>query len=556
MVCEPPETWNRQTDVVVIGSGTGLSAALSASEAGAEVLVLEKSPYIGGTTAVSGGGSWAPNSKPVVEAMGETPKEDLMTYLRKVTGGRTPENKLERFVDREADVFDTIDEITPLEFIFAGGPSDYHAEFEGGSREGRMIVPDLYDGDRLGEKQANVRESPHFPLPVTFADIEKQAGSSTVFATRGDFGEIAERMENNLMGGGTALIAGLYEALLNRGVEFELESPAKELVRDGERIVGVIAEIDGEETYIQAASVIIAAGGLEWDEELRENFLPGPLPGPASTPYNEGDGIKMGAETGAKLGNMSDAFWFPTHAIPGETWEDGSPLHRLANSRQLPGCIVVNKDGRRFGDETTSYNDFGKTLYEFDPHDFEFSNVPAFEIMDHGFRSEYAIEGQVLPEDDLPEWVTKGETIDHLAEKLGIDPNGLKETIETYNEYAAEGRDPEFHSGELPYSQEKGDPEAEHPNLAPLDEPPYYGVEIQPGTIGTKGGLVTDVDAAVLNYKNESIPGLYASSNSAAHIMGLGYAGGGATVGPNIVFGWIAGENAAKTAREEIQASN
>lgn len=353
-------------------------------------------------------------------------------------------------------------------------------------------------------------------------------------------------MEQNLLGCGCALIGGLYEALLERGVEFELEAPANELVVDGDTVSGIVAEIDGDETFIEADAVIIAAGGLEWDEEMTENFLNGPLTAPASPPYNEGDGIEMGADIGAKLGNMSRAFWHPTHEVPGETWEDGTQLHRLANSRQLPGAIVVNADGNRFADETANYADFGKTLHEFDPNAFEYENLPAFEIMDYGFRQTYAIEGQILPEDDLPEWIEKGETIEELAESLGIEPDGLRSTIEEYNEHASAGDDPIYNSGQTPYSNKKGDQEAEHPNLAPLDEPPYYGLEINPGVIGTKGGLVTTVEAEVVDYDDDPIPGLYAASNSAAHIMGIGYAGGGATIGPNIVYGYIAGRNAAE----------
>lgn len=176
MVREPPQSWDRQTDVTVAGSGTGLSAALAASENGADVLVLEKSPYVGGTTATSGGGSWVPNSHAELKQLEATPREEVLTYLKRIAGGITPDEKLERYVDDAPSVFEKIEEITPLEFLFAGGPADYHAEFEGGQPEGRMIVPDLYDGDRLGDRLENVRDSPHIPLPTTYKDIQEQAG--------------------------------------------------------------------------------------------------------------------------------------------------------------------------------------------------------------------------------------------------------------------------------------------------------------------------------------------------------------------------------------------
>lgn len=197
-----------------------------------------------------------------------------MDYLHRVTGGKTPEENLERFLDREADVFDTIEEVTPVEFIFPG-PADYHAEFDGGRKEGRMITPDIYGGDRLGEKLDGVRESPHSPLPVTFEEID-EPGSTTVFPTRADCGFIAERMEENLVGGGRALVAGMYEALLDCGIAVEIENPATELVVDDEEVVEVVAEVDGTETTMRADGVVIAADGLEWDEELKKSFLPDP----------------------------------------------------------------------------------------------------------------------------------------------------------------------------------------------------------------------------------------------------------------------------------------
>ncbi|MEF8814072.1 MAG: FAD-binding protein [Halovenus sp.] len=545
MVRAEPEHWDRATDVVVIGSGTGLAAALAAVGGGADVLVLEKSPYIGGTTAVSGGGSWVPNSRPVLESVGETPREELLTYLRKVTGGRTPEEKLERYVDDAPVVYEYIEEETPVEFTHARGLSDYHAEFEGGDPDGRMIVPEFYDGDRLGDKLAHVRESPHFPLPVTYEEIKEGAGSATVFPLTADYDTLHRRKENNVLGTGRALIGGLYEALLNRDVEFEREVPATELIMDGDAVVGVVAEVDGTETKIGAGAVIIAAGGLEWDDEMREQFLRGPLTGPASPPYNEGDGIVLGTEAGAKLGNTDEAFWFPTVDVPGETWEDGSSLYRLETTRHLPGAIIVNEAGERFTDETMNYNDISKSFHEFDPHEYEYRNLPAYQIMDHRFRESYPLVSGVLPDDDLPEWITTGETLADLAGKLGVNADGLRTTVRQFNEHARDGEDPEFHAGSTAFGQKRGDPEAAHPNLAPLEEPPYYAFELQPGAIGTKGGLVTSIDAEVLDTEDTPIPGLYASSNSAAHIMGLGYAGGGATIGPNIVYGFIAGENAA-----------
>jgi 3-oxosteroid 1-dehydrogenase len=150
-----------------------------------------------------------------------------------------------------------------------------------------------------------------------------------------------------------------------------------------------------------------------------------------------------------------------------------------------------------------------------------------------------------MPEDDTPDWLIQAETIEDLAGQTGIDLDGLRATLEEFNENARHGEDPEFHRGESPHDEHTGDTTRDHPNLAPVDEPPFYALEVKPGCIGTKGGLVTDTDSRVKDIDGEPIDCLYAASNSTAHIMGIGYAGGGGTIGPNVVFGYLAGKNAA-----------
>jgi succinate dehydrogenase/fumarate reductase flavoprotein subunit len=288
-----------------------------------------------------------------------------------------------------------------------------------------------------------------------------------------------------------------------------------------------------------------------------ENFLRGPMESPLSPPYNEGDGITMGAEVGAKLENMDEAWWNTSVEIPGESWEDGSQVARIASGRILPGAIIVNDAGNRFANEAAPYNELGKSFHEYDETSRTYKNIPAYQIMDHDFRQSYAVGGTVLPEDDLPSWITKADTLEELADILGIDADGLQTTVERFNSHASDGEDPDFHKGESQYDRHMGDPDAEHPNLAPVDEPPYYAFEIHVGAMGTKGGLSTTTEAEVLNHDDDPISGLYASSNSTAHLMGTGYAGSGATIGPNITYGFIAGENAADRAerRENVDAS-
>lgn len=544
MVENIPDAWDRETDVVIVGSGgSGLVAALAAESD--DVLVLEKAQSIGGTTAVSGGGLWLPNSRPVVDEVGEQPDEQIRAYIRRCAGERVDDELIETFVELAPDVVDFVESETALEFQFAGYP-DYHTDWEEASDEGNMIEPTLYDGTRLGENLDDIRDDPHHTFPVPASEIY-EAGGHAKFATVADFDELERRSEADLLATGEALIAGLYEACLDAGVTFETEAPARELVVDDGEIVGVVADVDGEETFVGAGAVVIAAGGMDWDEDMRENFLRGPVTGPATPPQVEGDGMKLGMDVGADLGNTNEAWWFPTAHVPGQEWEDGSPLYSMVWGRTLPGSIMVNEDGERFCNEAGNYHDLGKRFHEFDPVSYEYENLPAYLVVDSGYREQYSLL-TMAPGEDAPDWVAEGETLRDLAVGIDIDPDGLEATVEAFNEHAREGVDPAFGRGETAYDNFVGDPDTEHPNLAPLDEPPFYAVEVQSGIIGTKGGLVTRSDGAVLDVDGDPIDGLYAASNSTAHVMGMGYAGAGATLGPNVVFGYQAGKHASEFA--------
>lgn len=548
MVRSRPEQWDRTVDVAVIGSGgSGLLAALRASETVDDVLVLEKANVVGGTTAVSGAGMWLPNSRPVVEAVGE--KRDhkkLKTHLRRAIGERVPEDLVDAFLNTSPEVVEYMEERTGLEFQFTGYP-DYHTDWPGGNEDGNMIEPTLFDGTRLGDNLDDIRDDPHHPLPTPVTDIYRNGGHAK-FWENADFDDLYQKKEEGWLATGNALVAGLYEACLDADVVFELDAPANELITNGNTVVGVAAEVDDQGLLVGADSVIVAAGGMEWDEEMCENFLRGPLTAPASPPTSEGGGIRMGMDVGAKLGNTNEAWWFPTGRVPGDEWEDGSPLYRMVwGPRTLPGSIMINEAGERFCNEAGNYHDLTKTFHDFDPHEYGYENIPAYAVVDAEYRRNYRILS-VSPTDDDPDWLPKADTLEGLAEQLDIDPGAFLETVEQFNEHAREGEDPEFHRGERAYDRFVGDPDAEHPNLGPVDEPPFYAIEIHPGAIGTKGGLVTNPDGRVLGVDESPIDGLYAASNSTAHVMGIGYVGAGATLGPNVVFGYRAGRSAARHA--------
>jgi succinate dehydrogenase/fumarate reductase flavoprotein subunit len=560
-----PTEWDRSTDVAIVGSGgAGLVAALAATPS--DVLVVEKAPKVGGTTAVSGGGLWLPNSRPVVEAAGRQPTEQAEAYIRRVAGDRVSDDLIETFVDLAPDVVEFMEAETNLEFQFAGYP-DYHTDWEEASDDGNMIEPTLFDGSRLGDRLDDIRADPHHELPVPASEVY-EAGGHAKFPKVADLEQLQQRKEADKLATGRALVAGLYEGCLDAGVEFETGMPAQELVTEGEEVVGLVAGTDGKEIAIEADAVIIAAGGIDWDEDMRENFLRGPVDAPMTPPSVEGDGVTMGMDVGADIGNMNEAWWFPARRASGQEWEDGSPMYEMVWGRTLPGSIIVNEDGERFCNEAGNYHDLTKTFHDFDPGGYGSRNIPAYMIVDQDYRDNYQLlsddsgdagwRDQTIGDDhsttavneQLPDDLAVGETLRELADAIGVDPDGLEETVQEFNEHAREGDDPEFGRGETEYDNFVGDPDTDHPNLGPLEEPPFYAVEIYSGIIGTKGGLVTRPDGAVLDVHGDPIPGLYAASNSTAHVMGMGYAGAGATLGPNAVFGYQAGRHAGAESAE------
>jgi len=142
-------------------------------------------------------------------------------------------------------------------------------------------------------------------------------------------------------------------------------------------------------------------------------------------------------------------------------------------------------------------------------------------------------------------WLTSGRTLTELAKKLGVDGAKLGATVLKFNRNASSGKDLQYHRGESFYDRHWGDPSAPHPTLGPLAKAPYYGVRILAGDIGTKGGMVTDAIGRVLDPTGRALAGLYAVGNNAASMMGPGYAGSGATLGPCITFGYLAGTSCA-----------
>jgi succinate dehydrogenase/fumarate reductase flavoprotein subunit len=531
-----------ETDVVVIGSGAaGLTAALTAAAAGLEVVVVEKSTLIGGTSAVSGGSIWAPVNRFHRQRGGHDTREAALTYLNAITLGDGDSELLAAFTDNVNPMLDFVIANTGLEFEVNADHPDYQPHLPGACHGGRTIQGGLFDSSQLPEPLGELLRKSSSAVPVTKLELDEW-GMDTL--ERWDWTLLADRMSKGIVGMGSALVGDLLLGALARGAVVRAATPARSLVRDSDgRVTGVAveSEADGREVLHARRGVVLASGGFEWNPDLVRRFLGRPMIAPGSPPANTGDGLTMSMAIGAGLGNMSEAWWDPMIQPAGDTYDD-APLFRPTSSlRALPGGIIVNSRGRRFVNEAMNYNDMGKALANFDPVSYSYPNQPCWLVFDDRFRRSYSV-ATCTPDAPTPNWMVTAPTLGQLAQSAGIDPSGLEQQVVEYNTHAALGEDPEFHRGESVYDTYRGDARVSpHRNLRPLEEGPYYAVPLLLGCLGTKGGPVTDANAQVLDAWGEPIPGLFACGNVAASAFGAGYPGAGATLGAGMTFGYLAG---------------
>jgi 3-oxosteroid 1-dehydrogenase len=351
---------------------------------------------------------------------------------------------------------------------------------------------------------------------------------------------------------GNAGVARLFLSLRDRGVPLWLNCAMTDLVeRDGE-VVGVLAEREGQPVRIGAArGVVLAAGGFERNQSMREQYLPAPTDTQwtAGNLHNTGDTLRAAMRLGAATSQMDWAWWFTTACIPGRNMATLSQVEK-----GMAGCITVNKQGKRFSNESQNYVTFVRDIFR----ETEAGNscVPCFMIFDADFRrnrpvTPALVQGKLYPDWLVPrsrwtpQYLCKAATLEELAAKLEMDGQTLAQTVATFNEYARKGVDEDFQRGDSSYDRYYSDPTVEpNPCLAPILKPPFYSMALYPGEMGTAGGLVIDSDARVLKEDGSAIPGLYACGNNTSALIPA-YAGPGSTLGPAMTFGYLAGRHAA-----------
>jgi succinate dehydrogenase/fumarate reductase flavoprotein subunit len=533
-------------DVVVLGTGAaGLTAAIAAHEGGARVGVFEKADLVGGTTAWSGGQTWIPNNPHMHEVGTTDSREQAITYIMSLSRDLLERRLVEAYVDAGPEMIELLEAKTPVHFYAVGMP-DYHPEFPGGSvGGGRTLECPIYPFDELGEWADRVTPSPYFADPrITMS--ETPLGRAVPQPPSAE--ELARRSERNERGCGQAMIGRLLRACLDRGIEPRTSCAGRSLIVEDAAVVGVVVHTPEGELEVRAdRGVILACGGFEWDEDLRRAFLRGPMTHPVSIETNTGDGLRMAMKAGAALSNMREAWWIPVGLTPRDT----NPMGRVLvnGQRTLPHSIMVNKRGRRFTNEAANYNAFGAAFHVEDVSRFEYANLPCWLIFDQNYVDEYGFRvGAGGAGQAVPEWVPRADTPRRLGEHVGIDGDELEHTIARWNEHVASGSDPDFGRGESAFDCWWGDPYRKgqrDATLGALDRGPFYAYEIHSGCLGTKGGPRIDPDARVLDLDGQPIPGLYAAGNAMGSPFGMTYGGPGGTLGPAMVFGYLAGRHAA-----------
>jgi 3-oxosteroid 1-dehydrogenase len=340
---------------------------------------------------------------------------------------------------------------------------------------------------------------------------------------------------------GAALAIGLRKGLLDAGVPIWYDSELTELLVEGDRVTGVRLLREGKALTVQARhGVVLGSGGFEKNLEMREEYQRSPITTDWTTgaESNTGGGIAAGIAAGAEVALMEDAWWGPTIPLT------GGPYFCLSE-RNLPGSIIVNQAGRRYANEASPYVDAVHAMYDGEAAT-GVTHIPSWMVLDQRYRNRYLFAG-LGPRQPFPgRWYKHGtlfrsDTVEGLAEQIGVDPAGLAETVTRFNEMARTGVDTDFQRGGSAYDKYYGDPTNKpNPCLGPIDQAPFYAVKIVPGDLGTKGGVVTDEHARALRPDGSVIAGLYAAGNASAAVMGHTYAGAGSTIGPAIVFGYLA----------------
>lgn len=562
------EPFDKEVDVLIVGSGAGaLTTAVVASKEGAkDVLIIEKSDQWGGTSAMSGGGIWIPNSH-YAQAMGvQDTAEEAFTYMKSVIGDEVADERMKIYAEKAPEMLKYMADNSRVSYEPVPYP-DYYSENPGGKTGHRTHDPVPMHAKKLGGDFKALRKPPSQVLVAGRFTMTMKEGRMFLTQAKGwmfkamlmmaryylDIGGRMAGKRSRRLTLGNALIGRLLWSVNDLGIDKWLDTSFQEFItEEGEgnagKVIGVIVEKDGKPYRIKARKgVVMGLGGFEHNQAMREQYLPQPTSREwsGSQINNTGDGHLAAEKINVKMDLMEHAWWAPSVKIPG--WD--RPYIIFAE-RSLPGLVIVNQQGERFENEAGPYLEAGEEFYK--QNSDAAPTVPSYVVFDATFRKKFPF-GPIVPGYSMPDsalskriWqvLKKADTIEALANEIGVNPEGLAETVRKNNEYAKTGKDLDYGRGEIYYDRYYGDSRTE-PNhcIAPIEKGPFYAIPIHPGDIGTKGGMLTDTNGQVVGQDGSAIPGLYAVGNVAASVMGSKYPGAGSTLGPAMTFGYLAAKH-------------
>ncbi len=533
-------------DVIIVGSGcASVTAALACKAMGGSSIIIEKQALFGGSTAYSGGIAWIPNN-PLLD---DDSEEAARTYLHAVVGEpdkASPMAKREAFLKEGPKAVQfLLDQGVKLIRVFW---PDYYSNLPGGHDYGRTIAAALFDLNDLGPWRDKLGSFYGFPpLPVgshEFVDITlarrtwKGRRAALKLAVNLAVDKLTGKRRR---GSGNAVQGRMLQAALGAQIPIELSTELIGLETEDGRVTGVrVADPRGERRIGARRAVLLNAGGFSRNLEMRRKYQPAPasVDWTMVNPEDKGGPMRMAMALGADVDCMEEAWWTPGSLLPDGRY---AGFHVPGESGK-PHIIIVDRDGRRIGNEAGSYMEFGQRIYAR-------GAVPAWAIFERRLLDRYTW-GPLLPGKSRRPFVQNGylveaQSIAELATGCGIDPTGLAAEIARFNGFATKGVDEDFGRGASVHNQAMGDPtHGPNPSLGAIEEPPFYAVKIWPLDVGTSGGLVTDEHARVLREDGMPIAGLYAAGNITAPVFGHAYPGAGASIGGGITFGYVAARHA------------
>jgi hypothetical protein len=500
-VTAPDET----VDVIVAGSAGGIAGAYTAAREGLSVALVEATDRFGGTFAYSGGGGmWYPCNPVLVRAGSDDTLDQALRYYRAVVGDRTPADLQEAYVRGGAALIEYLESDDHFAFKVLPWP-DYYSSVPGARNDGmRHIVSRAVPDDRLGRFAGLVRG----PL-----DHERLGAP-----------------QPELLTGGRAVIGRFLSAMAeNRAVTAHLSTSVVELIVHDGRVVGAGVERGGVRRVIRARrGVLLAAGGFEQNASMRAEFgVPGAALDTMGAPGNLGLAHRAAMLVGAITDLMDQAWWSPGLVHP-----DG----RAAFALCFTGGIFVDREGRRFVNESAAYDRSGRKIIRAMNAGTVGSRY--WMIYDSRAGEQPPVMATNVSFAPTADYVSAGlwreaETLAGLADQIGVPPGNLGETVRRFNGFAARDDDEDFGRGSESF--DRAFTGGASP-LVPIDTPPYRAAAFGISDLGTKGGLRTDVDARVLNADGDPIPGLYAAGNTMAAVSGTTYPGGGNPIGASLLF--------------------